>query len=404
MLRSVTPATLRSWRRHRSKPGGVLIVWLLLAACASDPAPTEVDAACGRMAADTPPSLPAGAPCEKLSSYGLFTLNAEGVPEPAAGVVAYDLNTPLFSDYALKDRMIFVPAGASAPFTDSGTFDFPVGTVIAKTFSYPADMRAPNTNRRVVETRLLARKEDGWHAWPYIWNESQTDAVYTPIGGTFSLSWVHTDGSTKTANYLVPNENQCAECHGNDDPNTERKEKRIGLIGPKAMHLNRNYPYPEGSTNQLTKLAEVGFLTGVPTNPAADAPALAAFDDMAAPLTDRARAYLDINCAHCHNPRGTGAGSGLMTGADVTDLRQLGVCKVPIRGVDASRPAEFDIAPGNPEGSAVYVRMDNDSDPEIMMPRIGRSLIHSEGVALIGAWIESLDIDCSNFPEASSTP
>ena len=50
----------------------------------------------------------------------------------------------------------------------------------------------------------------------------------------------------------------------------------------------------------------------------------------AAKLEDRARAYLDVNCGHCHNPKGPADTSGLWLDAAHHDPRRLGLCKPPV--------------------------------------------------------------------------
>ena len=93
--------------------------------------------------------------------------------------------------------------------------------------------------------------------------------------------------------YAVPDENQCAGCHG-----TDLKSKAIFPIGPKVRHLNRDYAYASGHENQLAHWQKIGYLTGVPVGPLPKNPA---WNDPAVPLAARARAYLDINCGHCHS-------------------------------------------------------------------------------------------------------
>ena len=105
---------------------------------------------------------------EKLSAWHLFAASAKGGHlTPNAGVLPYDLNTPLFSDFATKQRYVWMPPSTSAAYQQSDTFEFPVGTIIAKTFSYPG---------RVIETRLLVHARDGWVGLPYVWNADGTEA------------------------------------------------------------------------------------------------------------------------------------------------------------------------------------------------------------------------------------
>ena len=98
-------------------------------------------------------SLPGGAVPEKLSDYGFFQGNI-AQQQPAAGVVPYALNTPLFSDYAEKLRFMKLPDGRAVAYNDSAVLDFPVGTTLIKTFYFPTDFRDPAKGRRLMETRL----------------------------------------------------------------------------------------------------------------------------------------------------------------------------------------------------------------------------------------------------------
>ena len=204
-----------------------------------------------------------GATPERLSEYNLLAYDCDGQFRYNTRVVPYDLNTPLFSDYALKNRAIYVPEGSSATYTDDGVFDFPVGTVLIKSFSMAADFRTPELNRTLVETRLLIRFEDGWRAFPYVWNEDLTDAEYFVRGRVQALDFVDPFGNPRTAQYLVPQKNQCIECHEIKDENDER---HTTLIGPRARYLNRLADFGGAEEeNQLEHLAAQGMLTGLPS-------------------------------------------------------------------------------------------------------------------------------------------
>jgi len=143
------------------------------------------------------------------------------------GVVPFDLNTPLFSDYAHKLRTVWMPPGTAARYSDSQTLDFPVGTIISKTFYYPRAGAAATAVARtydqsrdfagsgldlnkvhLIETRLLLRRERGWEALPYVWNTEQTDAELARTGDEVALELVAADGSSESFTYVVPNENQ----------------------------------------------------------------------------------------------------------------------------------------------------------------------------------------------------
>jgi len=343
-----------------------LCVALLLAAAA--PGAPPVDAA--RLLNDTP--------APTLDAYRLF--NDPGARAPNAGLTPYDLQTPLFSDYALKRRYLFLPPGASARYTKDGALDFPVGAVLVKTFAFPADMRRPDEKLRFIETRLLIHKAGGWTAAAYVWNEAQDHALLKRAGLRVPVAFTDSAGRARAIDYGVPDVNQCKECHG-----------QVGTIvplGPKARNLNGPYPYAGGAENQLVHWTRAGLLTGAP-NPAA-APRAARWDDPREALAGRARAYLDVNCGHCHNPAGLASNSGLYLNWEETDAARLGLFKRPVAaGRGSGDNLLFDIDPGHPDRSILLHRMAS-VEPGVMMPQISRTVVHEEGVALIGAYIAAM--------------
>lgn len=322
--------------------------------------------------------LLAEAPAPRLADYRLFADAGARRPDPR--LTPYGLNTPLFSDYAEKFRFLYLPPGAKAAYRPDGVFDFPVGATLVKTFAYPADLRRPDQDVRYLETRLLIRKADGWVALTYVWNEAQTEAVLKRAGARLEPTFVDTKGQSHTVDYAVPNQNQCKECH--------QLDKTLTPIGPKARNLNGDYAYAGGRENQLTHWTRTGLLTGAP-QPAA-APRAAHWDDTAAPVEARARAYLDANCAHCHNPRGIASNSGLFLGLDETRPAALGIGKAPVAAGRGSGDLKVGIAPGHPEASILAYRMAS-TEPGVMMPELGRSLTHEEGLALIRDYIRGLE-------------
>jgi uncharacterized repeat protein (TIGR03806 family) len=318
--------------------------------------------------------LLAEAPAPKLSDYGLF---ADGRPNPA--LTSYVLNTPLFSDYAEKERFVFLPPGTRARYRAEGAFDFPIGTTLVKTFAYPADLRAPTKDVRWIETRLLIRKASGWTAQAYLWAPDRSDAVLKRAGARVDVSFVDMAGQTRQVDYAVPNQNQCKECH--------QLDKQVAPIGPKARNLNGVHTYRSGPENQLAYWSRVGLLTGAPAP--ARAPRTAHADDPAEPLAARARAYLDANCAHCHEPRGIASNSGLFLNWEQPDGPALGIGKRPVAAGRGSGGLEVSIEPGRPDASILTHRMAS-AEPGVMMPELGRSLVHEEGVSLVRAWIQDM--------------
>lgn len=322
--------------------------------------------------------------CQKLSSFGLFLGDGSG-QEPAEGVVPFEPNSPLFSDYTQKSRFLYLPPGAPATYSADEVFDLPVGAILIKTFAYPKDMRQPALGRRLLETRLLLHKESGWVALPYVWNDAQTDATLRTVGTTVDASWIHTDGAPRTNNYVVPNVNQCKECH-------EDSRKIVAPIGVKARHLNREHLFPEGKKNQLAYLGDKGLLRGAPAPEAA--PRLPVWDDpQSGTVGERARAWLEINCAHCHNPMGGARQSGLDLRYATGLAYEAGLCKTPVAAGKGSGGRSYSIVPGKPDESILVYRIES-TTPKEMMPETGRRLPHVEGIALVREWIAGLPGTC----------
>ncbi|WP_323846906.1 SO2930 family diheme c-type cytochrome [Microbulbifer magnicolonia] len=343
---------------------------------------------------------------ERLSDWHIVEV-IDGELTPNSGVTPYDLNTALFTDYAHKLRTVWMPAGTSAKYGDE-RFDYPVGTVLSKTFYYPKDAsgavlrtddyrndyvegRAGEAldldNVRLMETRLLVKRADGWQALPYVWNAEQTEATLEIAGDASRLQLVSAAGDSSAFTYVVPDANQCAGCHADN-----HTEKSIKPLGPRARHLNKDYAYASGVQNQLLHWQQIGYLSDMPEFAAI--PRNADYADTGLPLEERARAYLDINCGHCHNPSGAADTSGLMLAHNEEDRRRLGLCKPPVAAGTGSGNRLFAIVPGEPDKSILNFRVES-TDPGAMMPELGRSLVHEEGTALLREWIASMPGSCS---------
>lgn len=313
---------------------------------------------------------------ERLSEYGFFEGSLSDLT-PAENVYPYSLNTPLFSNYAEKLRFIKLAPGAKIGYKDSTVFDFPAGTVLIKNFYYPHDFRKPGKGRQILETRLLVLEEDGWQAYPYVWNELQTEAYYDPAGERREVKYVNAAGRKVNTPYLIPNKNQCKGCH--------LKGNAIVPVGPSARQLNMIIQLDGKSENQLEHWSALGILDGLPAISAL--PQGVVWDDPSTgTLNDRARAYLDANCAHCHAKDAPANTSGLFLDVYETDPTHLGVNKSPVAAGRGAGNLDFDIVPGQPEKSILVFRM-RTNDLGIAMPEIGREQVHKEGVALIEEWI-----------------
>ncbi|MEZ5573914.1 MAG: SO2930 family diheme c-type cytochrome [Halioglobus sp.] len=332
--------------------------------------------------------------CDTLSAYNLFADKADPRVNANTGIY-YDLITPLFTDYAHKYRFIYVPEGKHAAYNSKEVLDFPVGTIIAKTFTMPHDFLNAAAGEELIETRLLIHRKDGWKALPFIWRADGTDADLTLAGGTRNVSWVHTDGSNRSTEYVIPDANSCKNCHSMTRAETGsgvNQETVIVPIGPKARFLNADNVYDGKIVNQLTHMDAMGVLAGLPSDLAA-IETVADWKDSAAPLENRAKAYLDINCAHCHNPGGFASNSGLFLEYWRPVDTTYGICKTPVAAGAGSGGLQYDIVPGDADQSILPYRM-NSNAADVRMPEIGRSIVHDEGVALIREWINSQSGPC----------
>jgi uncharacterized repeat protein (TIGR03806 family) len=304
-----------------------------------------------------------------LSDYRLFADLARRVP--MARVAPYHLNTPLFSDYAEKERYLYVPAGMKAAYDRDKVLDLPIGSALIKTFGYQRKGAF-----RPLETRLLLHRASGWVAIPYVWNAQGTDALLARAGTRIPVTFTDPAGQSRTISYKVPNQNQCKECHA--------LAGTITPIGPTARNLN------DGA--QLQALVANGLLDRAP----ADAPRLARWDDATAPIVARATAYLEANCGHCHNPEGAASNSGLFLDRPDRDAIARGLLKRPVAAGRGSGNRDFDIDPGHPENSILLFRMAS-TEPGIAMPELGRMTAHDEAIALLTRWIATMP------PEARTT-
>ncbi len=294
----------------------------------------------------TSPAYPA-----TLSEYGFFANHP--AQRPALGVTPYRLNTPLWSDGAEKLRFVYLPAAKKALADGEGLLTLPVGAALIKTFKLRGQL---------IETRVLLHRAEGWVALPYVWDADQREARLTLAGKRIELAGA--DG--QPLSYAVPNKNQCKECHG--------VSGQVTPIGPKAYNLSLAW---------LSALQAAGKLDRVPLV-ARRIPLWEARDKASA--ADAARGYLDVNCAHCHNPQGAASNSGLYLGWLERDPIKLGIGKRPVAAGRGSGNLDFDIVPGDPAHSILYYRMAS-LEGGIAMPELGRARVDPAGLAVVERWI-----------------
>lgn len=322
-------------------------------------------------------------PFKLLSEYNLYSGDLKELI-PNTGLLPFDLITPLFSDYAKKLRFVWMPEGISATYSEKDVFEFPIGAVLIKNFYFPHDFSDEAKGRRVIETRLLVNRPSGWDALAYIWNDEQTEAKLEIAGGIKQVKWRAANGEIVETPYIIPNKNQCKGCHVGDG--------KFLPIGPKARNLNMDYNYAGEVINQLKKWSDIGYLTDMPAGDTI--PKIAKWDEEdSGTLEERAMAYLEVNCGTCHNRKGPAHTTGLYLTVFEKEPTHLGMCKSPVAAGLGSGGRIYDIVPGKPEESILTFRMES-TNPGIMMPELGRKLVHKEGVELIKRWITSIKGTC----------
>ena len=324
-------------------------------------------------------------PYVKLSDYGFFTGPIKN-QKPQSMVVPYEPASSLFSDYAHKKRFVWMPKGTKASYDgDDNVLNFPIGAILIKTFYY--DNVQPSNTTQIIETRLLVRKSDGWKLYDYIWNAAQTEAYLDTVGdGVFvPITWIE-NGTTKSTNYKIPSATECATCH---KINPNETGELVIPIGPKPQNLNTNYNYGYTTKNQLQRWKAVGYINN--SLPATSTIySTVDWRDTSKSLELRARSYIDINCAHCHREGGHCTYVPQRFNFSNTDMHNFGVCLPPLFHIDDN---PFIINAGQADHSEMIYRMNTNEGSE-MMPIIGRTLIHEEGVQLVRDWINSMTNHC----------
>lgn len=296
---------------------------------------------------------------EQLSAFGFF---ADGPAQlPGKEIKAYRLNTPLWSDGAEKLRFVYVPNGVKAtargPDDHGGLLELPVGSALIKTFAFEE-----NGKRRLIETRLLLHRASGWVALPYLWNVEQTEAKLALAGARVPV----TTPTGERIDYRVPNKNQCKECHG--------LSGAVVPIGPKARNLQRSWLENMVTAKKLDRIpagADTVPWWGTGKEP---------------PIAEVARGYLDVNCAHCHQPGASASNSGLDLRWQQQDRAKLGVMKRPVAAGRGAGTLLYDVVPGKPDASILAHRMAS-TEPGVAMPELGKDTVDKQGLAVVRKWI-----------------
>ncbi|WP_456438622.1 fibronectin type III domain-containing protein [Psychroserpens sp.] len=289
-----------------------------------------------------------------LSELNLFSGNL-GDLQLTPFAFEYDLSTILFTDYAHKQRLIALPEGEKMTYNGNGFPLFPDNSVIAKTFYYNNDETDLSQGRNIIETRVLIRINGSWELGNYKWNESQTDATLDIDGAVVPVTWVNPEGESQSIDYEIPSSTDCFTCHSN---NTETVP-----IGPKLRTLN----FDINGSNQLQSLIDNEMLDGL-TDPTTVS-VLPNWEDTSLGLERRARAYMDVNCAHCH-----------IEGGFCAEQSQLRL----------SYETAFGESNISDSSDSILARITN-TITDYGMPLIGTTILHDEGVSLLVEYINSLE-------------
>ena len=294
-----------------------------------------------------------------LSDMGVYTGNLNNLT-PAEDVHLYDLNSRLFTDYAHKQRLLRLPEGEAMQYDNSDLLPkFPDNTLISKTFYYYEDESNTNSNKIIIETRVLIKTEGTWKIGNYKWNAAMTEATYTDNGSIVSVEYLNAEGITQNIEYQIPSNLDCIDCHHIYDVKTP--------IGPKLRNMNFNPNNGTVTINQLQYFINKGLLEGV-SSPS-DITVLPDWEDNSFDIFEQGRGYIEINCAHCHQPGGYTPTGFLL---------------------DFRLETPFD-------DTGIYSRRGQIEDrilsttPEYMMPLIGRSLVHDEGVAMMLEYLQAIE-------------
>jgi uncharacterized repeat protein (TIGR03806 family) len=304
------------------------------------------------MGAQPPDTFP-----KKLSQTGCFVASDPKQPVPA--LIPYELNAPFWSDGATKERHFAIPDGTTIAVNAEGDFEFPIGSVVSKTFFLGG---------KRIETRLMMRHADGsWAGYTYEWDDAETDATLLPAGKAKPIG---------AQTWLYPSRPQCLQCHTAAAGRT---------LGPEVAQLNRTVRYPMGVTrHQLTVLEGLGFLSAPLSAPVEQLPKLEA-PSGTGPLEARARAWLHSNCSPCHR---NGMGRGPADLRFSLPFKDTQTCNVaPVAGDLGVMGARL-IKPGVPTESIVSLRIH--ALDSVRMPLIGSLVVDTSGTALIDDWIRSL--------------
>lgn len=305
--------------------------------------------------------------------------------KPTATAFSYEVNSPLWSDLAEKTRAFVLPAGAKIHVrnctatpadcpngaADEGRWDFPVGSVMIKTFAF---------DTKLVETRLFMHVDaTNWVGYSYQWDEAQKEATLVSSDG---VSVMFNTG-TRTVSWHYPSQMDCTNCHNAAGGST---------IGPETAQMNRSV----AATNQIDKLATLGLFETPPAKPykaALVAPYAVGGAPAGGTTEQRARSYLHANCGFCHR---TGGNYPNFDFRYDTAFKDMNICNADAKkGAIPNAPGKTQIlVPGKETDSVLWLRM-NEADPmKGRMPQVASFVVDPDATKVVGDWIKALPAAC----------
>lgn len=307
-----------------------------------------------------------------LSATGLFA--DVGNLNPVNGLIEYRVQAAYWTDNSIRQRWVGIPNGQQIQFSESAPWVFPIGTVLVQQVDIELTTDDPASATR-LETRVLVNSDRGWRAFSYRWNEAQTDADLLTTSADETLLISTSSGPAELA-YHYPSEAECLRCHNSN---------AMTVLGLNTRQLNGDFDYPARTDNQLRSFNHIALFDQT-IGSANTLQRMPDPFDTDAPLEARAKAYLDVNCASCHQPGGpTPSGIDLRFNSAVADMNVLD--QLPLD--EASDSPLRIIAAGAATNSELWLRMQGQSGNR--MPPLSSQLIDADGVALVGEWIDALE-------------
>lgn len=322
---------------------------------------------------------------QKLSDTGLFLKTADLLPN--RGLLPYEINHPAWHDGAVSKHWFAYYATEDGQkikvgWTADGTWSTPLGMLWVQQLDLEMEKGRPETRRR-LETRVLVRNNAGAYGVTYRWNDEQTDAVLVSENGDSATFATREEDGLVQRTWRYPGQAECMVCHNSTSGYA---------LSFSTRQMNRETVVPGFSGNQIDLFFKADFfrVSAKPSNQppplfpkAASMPKFAALEDPSAPLEDRVRSYLAVNCATCHQPGGLSPTAWNLR--PEIPLEQTGILNGAVFN-HGGNPERKVVVPGNPAHSLIMSRMQA-ADGFSRMPPLGTSRTDEAGVSVLRQWL-----------------